>query len=101
MSGPPQPHSRTSRPVRLRSHRQGGYPRRTARGPIRTSDLIHGARRLTGSVRGAFVPVKQEHVVAIHSQQGPTPTPRVGITIPESSKVSPDSPATSANPPEL
>ena len=39
--------------------------------------------------------------MAIHSQQGPTPTPRVGITIPESSKVSPDSPATSADPPEL
>jgi hypothetical protein len=33
---------------------------------------MHGARRLTGGVRGAFVPVKQEHVVAIHSQQGPS-----------------------------
>ncbi|HZM28367.1 MAG TPA: hypothetical protein VFB89_13555 [Gemmatimonadales bacterium] len=38
--------------------------------------------------------------MAIHSQQGPKPTPGVAITIPESSKVSPDSP-TSADPPEL
>src|SRR5262249_35042893 len=36
----------------------------------------------------------------IHSQQGPRPTPRVEITIPESSKVSPDSPG-SADSPEL
>jgi len=39
--------------------------------------------------------------VAIHAQQGSKPTPRVEITVPESSKVSPDSPPASADPPEL